>query len=300
MAGTAVFQSGTLATPGPGIVVAVDPVQGTLYQQVKIDVGPAGTSVPVSYASGTGLPVQGLGTFQALGTFQPLAGSVHLASGTVQVLGSVQPVGTAQALGTFQPLAGSVHLASGTVTVLGTIQAQGTTQVLGSVQTVGTSQVLGTTQPLAGSVHVANTLPGTVQVLGSVQTVGTSQALGTFQPLAGSVHLASGTVQILGSVQAVGTTQTKEVRAPGAVTSSVAATVGNIILLAANPARLGFSVYLDGGSALYLKLGSNAGTLDYTLQIAPSGYYEVPFNYTGTVTGIWQFTGGTARITEVS
>ena len=149
-------------------------------------------------------------------------------------------------------------------------RVQGTIQALGSVQGVGT-----------------------FQVLGSVQGVGTFQALGTFQP--------HGTVQALGSFQAVGTTQTKEIRSTAPTTTSVAATVGNIILLAANPSRLGAAFFLDGGSALYLKLGSLAGTFDYTAQLTQAfGYYEVPYNYVGTVSGIWAFAGGTARITELT
>lgn len=205
MSGTVVFQSQTPATPGAGIVVGQDDVSGTAFQYVKLDVGPSGTSRPVSYASGTGVPVSGLGTFQTLGS----------------------------------------------------VQTVGTSQVLGSVQTVGTSQALG-----------------------SVQTVGTSQVLGTHQ--------------------AAGTTLTKEIRSTAPSTSFVAGTIGNVILLAANPARLGAAIYLEGGSTLYLKFGSNAGTLDYTLQMQPSSYYEVPFNYMGTISGIWQFTGGTARVSEIT
>lgn len=149
MAGTVVFQVGSLATPGPGIVVGQDNISGTAWQYVKIDVGPAGTSVPASYAGGTGLPVSGLGTFQALGTFQPLAGSVHIASTGTLPLGTVQVLGSVQGVGTFQ--------------VLGSVQGVGTFQVLGSVQTVGTSQVLGSVQPV-----------GTTQILGTVRTIPTS------------------------------------------------------------------------------------------------------------------------------
>lgn len=57
MSGTAVFQSTTLATPGPGIVVATDSVSGTLWQYVKVDIGAAGASSPVT--SSNPLPVQG-------------------------------------------------------------------------------------------------------------------------------------------------------------------------------------------------------------------------------------------------
>lgn len=96
-----------------------------------------------------------------------------------------------------------------------------------------------------------------------------------------------------------GTTTTKEARAVTApTTASQAATVGNVIVLAANPSRMGAAFYVEGGAAMYLKMGSNAGTVDYTVQVPPGGYYEMPFNYVGTVSAIWQAAGGTVRITE--
>ncbi len=178
-------------------------------------------------------------------------------------------------------LPGGTVVVSGTVQALGSIQGVGTFQVLGSVQGVGTFQVLGSVQPV-----------GTAQVLGSVQGVGTFQVLGSVQPV--------GTVQALGSVQAVGTTATKELRATANFGTRIGGTVGNLTILAANPARLGAMFYLESGSALFLKLGSNAGTFDYTLQLGTGGYYETPYNYTGTVAGIWQFANGTVQITEVT
>lgn len=169
MAGTAVFQTNTLATPGAGIVVHTDNVQGTVVQIIKVDVGPAGTTVPLSYASGTGLPVQGVGTFQALGSFQ-----------------------------------------------------------------------------------------------------------------------------------AVGTTQTKDVRTATSAVSTVAASATNVTLLASNANRLGAAIFNDSSAVLYTRLGATASTSLYTLQIGPLGYYEVPFNYTGQIDGLWSSATGTARITEFS
>lgn len=149
MSGTVVFQVGSLATPGPGIVVGQDDVGGTAWQYVKLDVGPAGTSRPVSYAGGTGVPVQ--------------------------------PVRPASNFGT-----------------------------------------------------------------------------------------------------------------------RIAGTAGNLILLDANPNRIGAAFFHEaGGGALYLKLGSSSGTFDYTLQIPPNSYYEVPFGYSGTVSGIWALAGGSVQVTEV-
>lgn len=162
--GTTVFQSAVTATPPAGLPIMADSVNdidhgaGTA-QYIKIMDGATGGTLKAG-VSALGLAVAG--------TFQPLAGSVHLASGTVQVLGSVQGVGTFQALGSVQ--------------IVGTVS-------IGTV--AGTVQALGTFQPLAGSVHLASGLPGTVQVLGSVQTVGTSQILGSIAAQGYAAHGAA-------------------------------------------------------------------------------------------------------------
>ncbi len=262
MADNVQFQTAALATPASSTTVATDDVGGVQYQRVKLDIGADGATSPITLLNP--LPI---------GT---LPGGTVVVSGTVQALGSIQGVGTFQVLGSVQPV--------------------GTAQVLGTIQSHGTNQALGTFQPLA--------IPGTVQALGTVQTHGTSQVLGsvqgvgTFQVL-GSVQTV-GTAQVLGSVQAVGTTQAKEVRSGVNFGTRIAGTIGNLIILAANANRLGAMFYLESGSALFLKLGSLAGTFDYTLQLGTTGYYEVPYNYTGTVSGIWQFANGTVQITEVS
>ena len=324
---------------GAGTAQYVKIMDGRTAGTIKASVTSSGLEVDITRVQGTVQAlgsVQGVGTFQVLGsvqgvgTFQVL-GSVQTV-GTSQVLGTVQLHGTNQALGTFQPLAGSVHLAAGSVNAQGVIAhgavIAGTPLLLGGFGSSGTQAAIADGQlsriwtDLNGRVQVRGTIDsipsitvssmptvtvtgtvqthGTSQVLGTVQSHGTNQALGTFQPLAGSVHLASGTVQILGSVQAVGTTQTKEVRSGANFGTRIAGTIGNLIILAANSNRLGAMFYLESGSALFLKLGSNAGTFDYTLQLGTGGYYEVPYNYTGTISGIWQFANGTIQITEVS
>ena len=81
--------------------------------------------------------------------------------------------------------------------------------------------------------------------------------------------------------------------------SSVVAAAADTALLAANTARLGATIYNDSTATLYLVAGSGAAsTTNYTIQIAPNGYYELPYNYTGAVRGIWTAANGNARITE--
>ena len=85
-------------------------------------------------------------------------------------------------------------------------------------------------------------------------------------------------------------------------TTSVASvtTVGGVTILVANTARYGASVFNDDANVLYLLLG--AGTVSatvYTVQIPANGYYEVPYGFTGILTGLWSADGsGSARVTE--
>jgi hypothetical protein len=72
-------------------------------------------------------------------------------------------------------------------------------------------------------------------------------------------------------------------------------------LLAANASRIGAAIHNDSTVALYLKLGSSASTSSFTCKMAPDSHYEVPYSYTGIITGIWASdASGAARITEVT
>lgn len=96
-----------------------------------------------------------------------------------------------------------------------------------------------------------------------------------------------------------GLTQIESRTASSAVTS-VASSATNVTILASNAARRMATVYNDSTQILYLKVGSaTASTSSYTVQIAASGFYEVPFPVcTGIIDGIWASANGSARITE--
>lgn len=86
-------------------------------------------------------------------------------------------------------------------------------------------------------------------------------------------------------------------------TTSVAASASSVTLLAANSARIGATVYNDSSARnLYLLLGTGPATTALFTAILPKngGYYEVPYGYTGVIVGIWNGTGGFARITELT
>jgi hypothetical protein len=89
--------------------------------------------------------------------------------------------------------------------------------------------------------------------------------------------------------------------APTTSVTSVAASASNVSLLVSNTSRFGATIWNDSTTAtLYLKMGTTASTTSYTVQIFPSGYFEVPYGYTGEIDGIWSAAVGSARITEVT
>jgi hypothetical protein len=83
-------------------------------------------------------------------------------------------------------------------------------------------------------------------------------------------------------------------------TSSVASSATNVTILASNTSRKGAIIYNDSTKILYLKLGTTASATDYTTQLAKDAYYEVPFNYTGRIDGLWASANGNARVTELT
>lgn len=82
--------------------------------------------------------------------------------------------------------------------------------------------------------------------------------------------------------------------------SNVVSSGSSVTLLAANRGRKGAAVFNDSTAILYLKFGAAAASSSsYTVQVAASGYYEVPFWYVGEIRGIWASANGNARVTEV-
>ena len=86
-----------------------------------------------------------------------------------------------------------------------------------------------------------------------------------------------------------------------ATRTQVADTATNTTILAANPNRVGGSIYNDSTAVLYLGEGTvDVTTTNYTAQVPPNGLYEIPLNFTGAYEGLWASdpnTGG-AKVTE--
>lgn len=80
--------------------------------------------------------------------------------------------------------------------------------------------------------------------------------------------------------------------------ANVAGSASSVTLLAANPSRLGAAIFNDSTADLYVKLGATASATSFTIKLDQDGYYEVPFQYTGVIDGIWGSATGAARVVE--
>lgn len=89
----------------------------------------------------------------------------------------------------------------------------------------------------------------------------------------------------------------------GALTS-VSSSASDGEILAPNGNRKGATFYNASTQILYLGLSTTTTTTSvYTVQIAASGYYELPVTqggvYTGQIRGIWASANGAVKVTEL-
>lgn len=150
-----------------------------------------------------------------------------------------------------------------------------------------------------GGTAVPVSLATNQPTLQSGSTTAVTQATGT------NLHTVvdSGTITAVTSI--TNTVPTKEVKSATNGTATVAASATVVTLIASNANRLGATIYNDSASILYLKLGATASLTDFTVVLqaltsSVGGYYEVPFGFTGIITGIWSSASGNARVGELS
>lgn len=68
----------------------------------------------------------------------------------------------------------------------------------------------------------------------------------------------------------------------------------------ASTGRLGCTIFNSGPGTLHVMLGTaTASTSVFTARLSAGDYYEIPFNYTGLIGGIFA-TAGTAEVTTLS
>ena len=82
-------------------------------------------------------------------------------------------------------------------------------------------------------------------------------------------------------------------------TSVAAATTSNTIL-ATNTNRIGATIWNNSTANLYIEFGATATTSAFLAKIAAGGYYELPFRYTGIISGIWDAANGNALVRELT
>jgi len=177
------------------------------------------------------------------------------------------------------------------------------------------TELRATPVPVGGTVSVGN-FPATQPVSGTVALDAASlAALETITAIiSGAIALDTATLAALETIsvanfpasQAVTGTffqavqVTKEARSSTSVATTASITTASATVLAANTNRLGATVYNESGAILYLHLGAAASLTAYTLQVAIGGYYEVPHEFTGILTGITAAGTAVCRVVEVA
>jgi hypothetical protein len=114
----------------------------------------------------------------------------------------------------------------------------------------------------------------------------------------------SGTVNVLiiaGGMLAMPVVSIGNTGGATGTTATVTASTTAKTIQAANPGRRGLTIYNDSSSLLYVLLGAGtASTTVFSNRVAANSYYEVPFGFTGIVSGVWTTATGNARVTEVT
>ncbi|MHC5914530.1 MAG: hypothetical protein ACYTXE_26835 [Nostoc sp.] len=82
--------------------------------------------------------------------------------------------------------------------------------------------------------------------------------------------------------------------------TTVASSTSNQTILAANSSRKGATIWNDSTANLFLEFGATATTSAFTAKLFAGGYYEVPFNYTGIISGVWSAANGNALVRELT
>lgn len=93
-------------------------------------------------------------------------------------------------------------------------------------------------------------------------------------------------------------TDFKAVKATVSIQTNFTSTVSAVIL-ASDSLRIGATIYNEGAGTLHVLLGTGtASTTNYSVKLLSGAYYELPYGYTGQVTGIFS-SAGTARVTDL-
>ncbi|MEH2250067.1 hypothetical protein [Nostoc sp.] len=84
-----------------------------------------------------------------------------------------------------------------------------------------------------------------------------------------------------------------------ATPTTVPASTTSETILAANSNRKGATIWNESTATLYLEFGAAAAANAFIVKLNPKGYYEVPFHYTGVISGLWSAANGNALVREL-
>jgi hypothetical protein len=82
--------------------------------------------------------------------------------------------------------------------------------------------------------------------------------------------------------------------------TTVASSVTSVTILASNSNRKGATIWNDSTANLFIELGATATQAAFTAKLSAGGYYEVPFRYSGVISGIWSAANGNALVRELT
>ncbi|MCC5635650.1 hypothetical protein LC593_07255 [Nostoc sp. CHAB 5844] len=85
-----------------------------------------------------------------------------------------------------------------------------------------------------------------------------------------------------------------------ATPTSVTSSTTNTTIVAANSNRKGGTIWNNSTAKLYIEFGVTASTSAFTAVLEAGGYYEIPFNYTGVISGVWASANGSALVRELT
>lgn len=206
------------------------------------------------------------------------------------------------ASGTPIPISGSITASNPSVSTTGSSPPASATYIGGSVTTSAPSYTNGQMDPLSLTTAGALRVDASATVQPVSGTITANAGTGNFVVIGlGTAGSPSGGVL---SIQGVSGGQALSVVTNKATTSnitSVAGSVSNTMLLAANSSRIFATIYNAANVVMYAKMGTTASTSSYSLQIFPGSYWEVPNDWTGEIDAVWAASvSGNALVSELS
>jgi hypothetical protein len=157
----------------------------------------------------------------------------------------------------------------------------------------GTSSWVKGTQPQGGTGGTASSFGAAFPATGTA--MGFKDSTGT--------NMAAGNLDASGNLKVAGTFSSTPPSAATATLSNVTGATSNTTVLASNASRLGFTLYNDSTSAVYVKCGATASATSFTKYMLPQEVWttaNLGINYTGKLDAIWVSVNGAMRVTELT